>query len=176
MKTFGIMGWRNSGKTTLMVTLLPELIKRGFLVSTIKHTHHKFEIDKPGKDSHQHRLAGAKEVLIASAGRWALIHEQSNNPEEDMEVLIARMTPVDLLLIEGYKSHHHAKLEVHRPATGKPLMCLDDASIVAVASDEILANIPVPLFDLNDTVAIADFIVGHCDLAVKPQIGGLKEH
>ncbi len=176
MKTFGIVGWRNSGKTTLVVTLLPELIRRGLLVSTIKHTHHKFEIDKPGKDSHQHRLAGAKEVLIASAGRWALIHEQGDDPEEDMEVLIARMTPVDLLLIEGYKSHRHAKLEVHRPASGKPLMCPDDASIVAVASDEILADVPVPLFDLNDIAAIADFIISHCDLAVKPHVGGLKEH
>jgi molybdopterin-guanine dinucleotide biosynthesis protein B len=167
MKTFGLVGWSGSGKTTLMVRLLPELIGRGLKVSTMKHTHHSFDIDKPGKDSHNHRMAGATEVMVASSRRWALMHELRAEPEPDMETLIAHMAPVDLLLIEGFKYHHHPKMEVHRPALGKPLLCHDDPTVVAVASDAAVPGLAVPVLDINDPAAIADFILAHCGLAEK---------
>lgn len=165
MKIFGLAGWSGSGKTALMVRLLPELVRRGVRVSTMKHAHHDFEIDKPGKDSFEHRLAGAEEVLITGRKRWALLHENRTDAEPAMDVLIARMSPVDLLLIEGFKRYGHPKLEVHRPATGKPLLCSRDPRIVAVASDEALEGLPVPCLDLNDTAGIAGFILDHCGLA-----------
>ena len=161
MKTFGLMGWSGSGKTTLVVKLLAEFMDRGFTVSTMKHTHHNFDLDTPGKDSHEHRQGGATEVLLASSTRWTLLHEVRGAPEPDLDQLIARMTPVDLLLIEGFKTYPHVKLEVHRPALGKPLLCLDDPTVVAVASDAALPNVTVPVFDLDDVVGIADFITGH---------------
>ncbi len=144
MKTFGVVGWSGSGKTTLLIELLPELTGRGLRISTIKHTHHGFTIDRPGKDSHRHREAGAKEVVIASASRWAMIHELRGDPEPDMTALIARMTPVELVLVEGFKSHPHDKLEVYRPSLGKPLLCREDPTVVAVASDEAVPDLPVP--------------------------------
>lgn len=164
MKIFGVAGWSGSGKTTLVVALLPELIARGLTVSTMKHAHHGFDIDTPGKDSYEHRRAGATEVMVASGQRWALMHELPDTPEPAMEELVTRMTPVDLLIVEGYKTHKHDKLEVHRPVNGKPLLCRDDERVVAVASDVPLEGLPVPLLDLNDVKAVADFIVGHCGL------------
>ncbi|MBT3237802.1 MAG: molybdopterin-guanine dinucleotide biosynthesis protein B [Rhodospirillaceae bacterium] len=159
MKIFGMVGWSGSGKTTLMVRLLPELIARGISVSTMKHTHHNVDLDQPGKDSYEHREAGAHEVLIASSNRWALTRELHDEPEPDMDELIARMEPVDLLLIEGFKKHRHAKLEIHRADTQKSLIGSDEPTIVAIASDEPLDDVTVPVLDLNDVAAIADFIV-----------------
>jgi molybdopterin-guanine dinucleotide biosynthesis protein B len=159
MKLFGLAGWSGSGKTTLMKALLPELIGRGVTVSTVKHAHHSFDVDQPGKDSYEHRRAGASEVMVASAHRWALMRELRGAAEPSLEALIARMAPVDLLLVEGFKRHPHAKLEVHRPDNGKPLLCSEDPHIVAVASDRPLDTIAVPRLDLNDTPAIADFIL-----------------
>jgi molybdopterin-guanine dinucleotide biosynthesis protein B len=169
MKVFGIAGYSGSGKTTLLVRLLPLIVARGLSVSTLKHAHHTFEIDQPGKDSHDHRLAGATEVMIASARRWALIHEIEPGPGPDPSVadLLAHMTPVDLLLIEGFKDGPHAKLEVHRSATGKPLLQPDDRNIVAIASDADIgatSGIQIPLLALEDTAAIADFVLAHCGL------------
>jgi molybdopterin-guanine dinucleotide biosynthesis protein B len=164
MKLFGLAGWSGSGKTTLMVRLLPLLIRRGYRVSTMKHAHHGFDVDKPGKDSHSHREAGATEVLVSSATRWALMHENRGAPEPRLEELIQRMTPVDLLIVEGFKSHAHDKLEVYRAANGKPLMAPADSHIVAVASDGPIPGLDRPRLDLDDVEAIAQFIARHCRL------------
>ncbi len=164
MKVFGLAGWSGAGKTTLMCTLIPALTRRGLRVSTLKHAHHAFDIDTPGKDSYEHRQAGAAEVMVASANRWALVHELRGAPELTSEELVERMTPVDLLLIEGFKRDAHDKLEVHRPSLGKPLLCPDDRHIVAVASDVPLSGLTVPRLDLDDVESIATFIIAHCDL------------
>ena len=164
MKVFGITGWSGSGKTTLMVKLLPELIDRGFTVSTMKHTHHRFDLDRKGKDSYEHRQAGASEVLVSSSNRWALMHELRGAPEPDMGELIEQMTPVDLLLIEGFKGRHYDKLEVSRLATGKPPRCREDKEIVALACDSVMEDLDIPVLDLNNIAAIADFIVALCEL------------
>ncbi len=166
MKIFGLVGWSGSGKTTLVARLLPELIGRGFSVSTMKHTHHNFDIDKKGQDSYEHRMAGATEVLITGAKRWAILHENRDAPEPSIDDLLARMEDVDLLLIEGFKSHHHQKMEVFRPAVGKPLLSTDDPTIVAVACDTHLTDVSLPVIDLEDIKAIADFIIGHLELKV----------
>jgi len=165
MKIFGLAGWSGAGKTSLIVRLMPELVGRGLAVSTMKHAHHAFDIDTPGKDSYEHRQAGATEVLVTSANRWALMHEHRGAPEATVEALIAHMTPVDLLIIEGFKHHAHDKLEVFRHGVGKPLLCHDDPHIVVVASDAPVPEARVPRIELGDTAAIADFIVAHCGLA-----------
>lgn len=165
MKVFGLAGWSGSGKTTLLVRLIPALVARGLSVSTIKHAHHAFDVDRPGKDSHSHRLAGAREVMVSSANRFALMHELRGAPEPTVEELVARMSPVDLLLIEGFKHHAHDKLEVHRPALGKPLLAPGDPRVVAVASDAPLEGLPVPRLPLDDIEAIAGFVVDRCGLA-----------
>jgi molybdopterin-guanine dinucleotide biosynthesis protein B len=164
MKIFGLAGWSGSGKTTLVVRLLPELISRGYSVSTLKHAHHDFDIDKPGKDSFEHRHAGATEVMVTSARRWALMHENRDAPEPGVAEITAHMSPVDLLLIEGFKHHAHPKLEIHRPSTGRKLLCRDDLHIVAVASDAPLSDVALPVLDLNDVPAIAGFIIAHLNL------------
>ncbi len=171
MKTFGVVGWSGSGKTTLVIKLLPELIGRGLRVSTMKHTHRNFDIDRPGKDSYEHRRAGAGEVLLASSARWALLHEIRANPEPGMDELIGRMAPCDLVLIEGFKRHRHPKVEVYRAANGKSLLCREDPTVLAVASDQPLPDVPVPVLDLNDVSAVADFIVDHCGLGGKTRDG-----
>ena len=171
MKIFGLVGWSGSGKTTLVANLVPELIGRGLTVSTMKHTHHNFDIDKPGKDSHQHRLAGAAEVLLTGSKRWALLHENRDAPEPSIDDLLARMEEVDLVLIEGFKSHKHQKMEVHRPAVGKPLLCPEDPTIVAVASDVELPDVTLPVIGLENVAAIADFIVGHLSLETRVRNG-----
>ncbi|MBL6957597.1 MAG: molybdopterin-guanine dinucleotide biosynthesis protein B [Rhodospirillales bacterium] len=167
MKVFGLVGWSGSGKTTLLTSVLPELARRGLTVSTMKHTHHRFDVDKPGKDSFEHREAGANEVMVVSSKRWALMHEHEEKQNPDMDQLIGRMAPVDLLLIEGFKQHRHAKLEVHRPAVGKPLLCLEDPGIIAVASDEALTDVKVPVLDLNDSAAVTQFILDYCGIGTK---------
>src|SRR3954447_10594170 len=121
MRIFGLAGWSGSGKTTLLTGVIPELMARGFAVSTIKHAHHEFDIDRPGKDSWRHRRAGARGVMVASSRRWALMHEMHDSPEPSLDELVARMTPVDLLLVEGFKQQPHPKIEVHRPSLGMEL-------------------------------------------------------
>ena len=165
MKVFGLAGWSGSGKTTLLVPLIPALVARGVSVSTIKHAHHAFDVDTPGKDSHSHRLAGAREAMVSSANRFALMHELRGAPEPKVEELVARMSPVDLLVIEGFKRHAHDKLEVHRPSLGKPLLAASDPRVVAVASDAPVPGLGVPLLALDDIESIAGFVVAHCGLA-----------
>ncbi|MEG3618100.1 molybdopterin-guanine dinucleotide biosynthesis protein B [Magnetovibrio sp. PR-2] len=160
----GVIGFSGNGKTTLLSNLIPELIKRGKTVSTMKHTHHKFDMDKPGKDSYRHREAGAKEVLLTSNNRWVLLHELREDPAFDMETLIAKMSSVDILLIEGFKSHPYAKLEVHRPSTGKALLASKDDTIIGVATDEQIDGLATPQIDLNDVGQVADFIIAHISL------------
>lgn len=164
MKVFGLTGWSGSGKTTLMVRLIPALVARGITVSTMKHAHKGFDIDHPGKDSHSHRMAGATEVLVGSPRRWALMHELRDEEEPGVEALIARMTPVDLLLIEGFKRHDHRKLEVWRAAVGKPLIAPEDPGIVAIASDGPVPGAAVPVLPLDDAEAVADFVMRDCGL------------
>ncbi len=162
MKVFGLVGWKNSGKTTLMVRLVTLLTDRGLKISTVKHADLHFDIDQPGKDSHRHRTAGATEVVVTSPRRWALIHELRAEPEPDLGELLNRMVEVDLVLIEGFKKRGHDKIEVHRAANGKPLIAPDDPRIVAIASDGPVADAKVPVLALDDAEAIAEFILTHC--------------
>jgi molybdopterin-guanine dinucleotide biosynthesis adapter protein len=171
MKLFGLAGWSGAGKTTLVVRLLPALAARGLAVSTMKHAHHSFDIDQPGKDSYRHRAAGAAEVMIASSQRWALMHEHGGAPEPTAAALAAHMAAVDLVLVEGFKREPHPKLEVHRAANGKPLLHPGDPHIVAVASDQPLPGVGLPVLSLDDVEAIADFIVDHCGLAALAPAG-----
>lgn len=164
MRVIGLAGWSGAGKTTLIVRLVPELVRRGFRVSTMKHAHHGFDVDQPGKDSYRHREAGATEVLVASERRWALMHENRDDPEPSAAQLMRRMTPVDLLIVEGFKREGQDKLEIHRRETGKPLLYPGDPKIVAVLSDEPLPGCPLPVIDIDDIAAVADFVVAHCGL------------
>ena len=159
MNIFGLAGWSGSGKTTVMVNLLPELLQRGYSVSTVKHAHHQFDIDSPGKDSYEHRRAGAKEVMISSINRWALMHEVSDSKDPTLAELTEHMSPVDILLVEGFKWEPHLKMEIHRPSIGKPLLQPEDRNIIAVASDEPMKGLNVPVLPLGDISGIADFIV-----------------
>jgi molybdopterin-guanine dinucleotide biosynthesis protein B len=161
MKIFGLAGWSGSGKTTLTARLLPELIGRGVTVSTMKHAHHSFDIDQPGKDSYVHRMAGATEVLVGSANRWALVHELRGDAEPTLNALLKKLSPVDLVLVEGYKREPHPKLEVYRATIGKPLLHPDDPAIVAIASDEPLPSARIPVVDLDDIERIADILMKH---------------
>jgi len=161
MRIFDLIGWSGSGKTTLMTAVIPELIARGVSVSTVKHAHHSFDLDQPGKDSWCHREAGACEVMIASGCRWALQHELRGDQEPPFAKLVARMTPVDLLLVEGFKFHPYPKIEVYRPSLGKPARYHDDPFIVAVASDEVLPRLPLTWLPLSDPASVASFILGH---------------
>lgn len=165
MKIFGVTGWKNSGKTGLMERLITEFTKRGLTVSSIKHAHHSFDIDHPGRDSYRHRDAGAQQVLLASRNRWALMHELRDEDEPQLIDLLKKLSPVDLVLIEGYKRDRHPKIEAHRKETGQPLIAPDDDTIIAVASDVNL-DVKIPVLDLNDTGAIADFIADFLDLNV----------
>ncbi len=165
MKILGLAGWSGSGKTTLLVRLIPALVARGVSVSTIKHAHHGFDVDQPGKDSFEHRRAGAREVMVSSANRFALMHELRGAPEPSVEELVARMSPVDLLIIEGFKHHPHDKLEIHRPSLGKPLLAADDSRVVAVASDVEIDGLRVRRLAIDDIAAIAGFVIDHCRLA-----------
>ena len=163
MKVFGIVGYKNAGKTGLMERLVAEISARGFSVSTVKHAHHSFDVDHPGKDSYRHRAAGAHQVLLSSRQRWALMTELRDQDEAALEALLARLDPVDLVLVEGYKRDSHPKVEAYRAETGNPLIAKDDPTILAVASDVAL-DLQQPVFDLNDTSAIADFILSEVGL------------
>ena len=158
MKVFGFAGWSGSGKTTLIEELIPRFALEGCSVSLIKHAHHEFDIDQPGKDSYRHRHAGCNEVLVTSDVRWALMHELRGAPEPSLEQQIERMSPVDLLLIEGWKWHPMPKLEIHRRVNGKPLLYPEDKRIIGVASDVPLET-ELPSFSIEDYDRIAAFIL-----------------
>ena len=179
MKVIGIVGWSGSGKTTLITTLLPLLRARGQSVSTVKHTHHGFDMDRPGKDTYRHREAGAHEVLVSSGKRWALLHEVEGD-EPPLPELLARLSPVDLVLVEGFKSHPFAKLEVHRPALGKPPIwpehpqepsAAGTAGVVAVATDAPLPECDRPLLALNEPAAVATWMLNFLGLPDAPETG-----
>ena len=161
MRVFGVVGWKNNGKTTLVERLVAHLTAAGYRVSTVKHAHHEVDLDQPGKDTWRHREAGAEEVVLATARRWAVIHELRGAPEPSLDELLAKMTPVDLILIEGFKRFGHPKLEVHRRERGTPLLAAEDPSIVAIATDEALPAIALPQFPLDDIPAIAEFVLRH---------------
>ena len=165
MKIFGVTGWKNSGKTGLMERLITEFTARGLSVSSIKHAQRSFDIDHPGRDSYRHRDAGARQVLLASRNRWALMHELRDEDEPSLGDLLKQLSPVDLVLIEGYKRDRHPKIEAHRKETGQPLIAPEDETIVAVASDTSV-TIDRPVLDLNDTASIANFIAQYLELDV----------
>ena len=160
MKVFGIAGYSGSGKTTLIEKLIPEIRSRGLRVSVIKHAHHGFDLDRPGKDSWRHREAGAQEVLMLSSGRWVLMHELRETPEPTLEQQLAILSPCDLVLIEGFKAAPVPKVEVFRPANGKPPLWPENPHVVAVATDAAI-DTALPMLDVNDPAAIADFILDY---------------
>jgi molybdopterin-guanine dinucleotide biosynthesis protein B len=158
-RVFGITGWKNSGKTTLTEKLVTELVARGWTVSTVKHAHHDFDIDKPGADSFRHRQAGATEVAIVSDRRWALMHELRGENEPTLDDILARLAPSDIVLVEGYKREAHKKIEARRlEAKDRTPLSANDPNIVAVAADFTVEGEDLPVFDLNDTKSIADFV------------------
>ena len=162
-KVLGIAGYSGSGKTTLLEKVIPLLRAHGLRISVLKHAHHTFDIDRPGKDSFRHREAGAQEVLIVSGHRWALMHELREEAEPGLDELIGRLSPCDLLLVEGYKFSDIPKLEIHRPATGHPLLHPNDANIIAVVTDST-ASFPVPRLDIDAPQQVADHILEYFSL------------
>ncbi len=159
---FGVTGWKNSGKTQLVTRLVGEFTARGFRVSTVKHAHHNFDIDKPGADSYRHREAGASEVALVSGRRWALMHELRDEEEPPLEAILARLAPCDLILIEGYKRESHPKVEARRSETAdRGPLAVSDPNILAIAADHEVKEEHLPVFDLDDVSAIADFIQAH---------------
>lgn len=163
MRVYGVTGWKNAGKTGLMERLVEEISRRGFTVSTVKHAHHTFDVDHPGRDSYRHRSAGARQVMLSSRNRWALMSELRGDDEPTLSDLLEKLDPVDLILIEGYKRDSHPKVEAYRAETGNPLIAPGDPTIRAVASDSAL-DLDRPVFDLDDTAAIADFILSEVGL------------
>ena len=174
MHIFGLVGRSGSGKTTLMERLLPILRAAGLTVSTVKHAHHGFDIDRPGKDSFRHREAGAEEVLLISGGRWALLHEVRDAPEPSLEELLPRLAPVDLVLVEGFHSHGLPSIEVHRPSEGHALLWRPGSSISAIATDEPIGDVGVPQLDLDRPEAIATFILGHLAETARTSIAAAR--
>lgn len=160
MRLIGLSGWSGAGKTTLLVKLIPCLAGRGIGVSTVKHAHHRFDVDQPGKDSHAHRQAGARQVLIGSALRWALMTELRGAPEPGLRALLGQLAPVDLVIVEGFKREAHPKIEVFRSANGKPWRHPEDAAIVAVASD-VRPPADLPWASLDDVERVADLALRH---------------
>lgn len=166
MQIFGVVGWKNGGKTTLVERLVGDITGRGFRVSTIKHAHHGFDIDQPGRDSWRHRKAGATQVLVASRRRWALMTElRDEKKEPDLDFLLRQLSATDLVLVEGYKRDRHAKIEAWRSACRQPPIALSDPTVRAVARDVVLEGVELPQFSLDDVVGIADFILGETGLA-----------
>lgn len=163
-KIIGVAGFKNSGKTTLVEKLVAELTRRGFRISTVKHAHHSFDIDHEGRDSFRHRKAGATEVAVVSHHRWAVIHELRDEEEPPLEVILAKLAPCDLVIIEGYKRDGHDKIEVRNLALDHPPLAGDDPTVVAIAATGAIAGAPVPVFSRDDVTALADFIVTHMRL------------
>jgi len=169
MRIIGLAGWSGSGKTTLVTSVIPVLVGRGLKVATVKHAHHDFDTDQPGKDSWRHRRAGASEVAIVSSRRWAIVHELGQEPEPPLAEVLAKLSPVDLVIVEGFKRHAHPKLEVFRAAVGKPLLHPDDDCIVAIATDAPLPQAQVPVLMLDDIEGIADVL--QAEALPRDQIG-----
>ncbi len=167
MRVLGLVGWSGSGKTTLLTALIPCFHARGLRVSTIKHAHHAVELDRPGKDSYRHRHAGAQETILANAARFALFSEHRDAPEPDLGGLVARLAPVDVVLVEGFKTYAFPKIEVYRPALGKPALPAD-RDIIGVATDAELPDWPVPVLDLNMPEQVAYFIMDRLGLHTHP--------
>jgi len=158
MRIIGLAGWSGSGKTTLVTKVIPVLMRRGLKVATVKHAHHDFDTDRPGKDSWLHRQAGASEVAIVSSRRWAIVHELGDEAEPPLVDMLAKLSPVDLVIVEGFKRQSHPKLEVFRAAVGKPLLHPDDDCIVAVATDTPLPQAQVPVLMLDDIEGLANVL------------------
>jgi molybdopterin-guanine dinucleotide biosynthesis adapter protein len=173
MRIIGLAGWSGSGKTTLVTSVIPVLVRRGLKVATVKHAHHEFDIDRPGKDSWLHREAGASEVAIVSSRRWAIVHELGQEPEPPLGDVLAKLSPVDLVIVEGFKRHSHPKLEVFRAAVGKPLLHPDDDCIVAIATDAPLKEALVPVLMLDDVESIANVL--QTEALPRDQIGPPRE-
>jgi molybdopterin-guanine dinucleotide biosynthesis protein B len=157
-RVLGIVGWSGSGKTTLITQLIPMLAQRGLRIATVKHAHHSFDVDQPGKDSYEHRKAGASEVIVSSARRWVQMHELGDSPEASLGELLGRASPCDLILIEGFKRERHPKMEVYRPSVGKPPLYPEDPRIIALASDQALPDAGRPVIDMNNIPAVADVV------------------
>lgn len=166
MNVYGVVGWKNAGKTTLVERLVAEISGRGFTVSTVKHTHHMVDVDKPGKDSHRHRKAGAHQVILSSSSRWAIMTELRGAPETPLSELLTHLAPVDLVIVEGYKRDDHPKVEAWRAETGQPLIALDDPTVRAIASNDRPAT-DKPVIGLDDIPEIADFILGDLGLSLR---------
>ena len=158
MRIIGLAGWSGAGKTTLMTRVIPVLVGRGLKVATVKHAHHAFDIDQPGKDSWLHRQAGASEVAIVSSRRWALVHELRGEDEPPLAEILAKLSPADLVIIEGFKRHAHPKLEIYRAAVGKPLIYPEDDCVVAIASDAPLPQAQLPVLMFDDIEGIANVL------------------
>lgn len=167
MKVYGVVGWKNAGKTTLVERLVAEIAGRGFSVSTIKHTHHGVDVDQKGKDSWRHREAGARQVILASSARWAIMTELRGAPEATLDELMAMLAPVDLVIVEGYKRDRHPKVEAWRAETGQPLIAGDDDTVRVIASNDRPEGVAKPVIGLDDIPAIADFILGDLGLALR---------
>ena len=163
MRIIGLAGWSGAGKTTLLAKVLPLIVARGLTVSTVKHAHHSFDLDQPGKDSHTHRAAGATEVLIASANRYALMHELRGAPEPSLHELLAKLSPVDLVVVEGFKAARYRKLEIFRAAVGKPALHLEDPLIVGIVSDTPFPAGARPVVSIDDAEAVVGLMLDHAE-------------
>lgn len=159
MKVFGVTGWKNSGKTGLVERLVQELTARGYAVSTVKHAHHSFDVDQPGRDSYRHRVAGAQEVVLSSYSRWAIMHELRGDAEPRLDDLLAKMSPVDIVIVEGFKGESIQKIECFRAEAGHEVLYPGDPLILALASDVPMPDADRPVIDLSDTAALADFVI-----------------
>ncbi|MEL6220319.1 MAG: molybdopterin-guanine dinucleotide biosynthesis protein B [Pseudomonadota bacterium] len=170
MNVYGVIGWKNAGKTTLVERLVAEISARGFSVSTLKHTHHGVDVDRPGKDSHRHRAAGAHQVILASSARWAVMTELRGAPEPSLVDLIARLDPVDIVIVEGWKRDSHPKIEAWRAETGQPLIARGDLTVRAIATNDVPEIRPAaeqPVIGLDDIPAIADFVLADLGMALR---------
>jgi molybdopterin-guanine dinucleotide biosynthesis protein B len=173
-RILGIVGWSGSGKTTLITRLIPLLVSRGLRIATLKHAHHAFDVDQPGKDSYEHRKAGAGEVIVSSSRRWVQMHEIGEGSEAPLPQLLRRLSPCDLILIEGYKNERHPKLEVFRDAVGKAPLYPEDRHIVAIASYPVISGIRLAVVDLNDIEAVGN-AVWACAEPFDPVLARLEE-
>ena len=167
MKVYGVVGWKNAGKTTLVERLVAEIAGRGFSVSTVKHTHHRMDVDQKGKDSWRHRQAGARQVILASSVRWAIMTELRGVPEAPLKELLGHLSPVDLVIVEGYKRDDHPKVEAWRAETGQPLIARDDPTVRLIASNDAPQGARQPVIGLDDIPAIADFILSDLGLELR---------
>ncbi len=167
MKVYGVVGWKNAGKTTLVERLVGEISGRGFTVSTVKHTHHKVDVDQKGKDSWRHRQAGARQVILSSSARWAIMTELKGMPETPLKDLLAHLAPVDLVIVEGYKRDDHPKIETWRAETGQPLIARDDPTVRLIATNDTPEGASQPVIGLNDIAGVADFILADLGLELR---------